>query len=115
MAPTGSFIKEQSVTIPNLFYNLIAWALTEDQSARPISILKVEMSEATDRQNKFGMVTDCSFIKLPVGAMELTTWLLIKAMSGSLLLYNTHVGVYHQLLRLLVGDLTRKHAKTLKK
>jgi hypothetical protein len=50
MAPTGSFINEQSVTIPNLFYNLIAWALTEDQSARPISILKVEMSEATDRR-----------------------------------------------------------------
>jgi len=50
MAPTGSFINEQSVTIPNLLYNLIAWVLTEDQSARPISNLKVEMSEATNRR-----------------------------------------------------------------
>ena len=50
MAPTGSFINEQSVTIPNLLYNLIAWVLTEDQSARPISNLKVEMSEAANRR-----------------------------------------------------------------
>ena len=50
MAPTGSFIKEQSVTIPNLLYSLIAWVLIEDQSARPISNLKVEMSEATNRR-----------------------------------------------------------------
>ena len=49
MAPTGSFINEQSVTIPNLLYSLIAWVLTEDQSARLISNLKVEMSEATNR------------------------------------------------------------------
>jgi hypothetical protein len=48
MAPTGSFIDEQSVTIPNLLYNLITWVLTEDQSDRPISNLKVEMSEATN-------------------------------------------------------------------
>jgi hypothetical protein len=50
MAPTGSFINEQSVTIPNLLYNLIASVLTEDQSARPISNLKVEMSVATNRR-----------------------------------------------------------------
>ena len=50
MAPTGSFINEQSVTIPNLLYNLIPWVLTEDQSDRPISNLSVEMSEATDRR-----------------------------------------------------------------
>ena len=50
MAPTGSFINEQSVTIPNLLYSLIAWVLIEDQSARPISNLKVEMSEATNRR-----------------------------------------------------------------
>jgi hypothetical protein len=50
MAPTGSFINKQYVIIPNLLYNLIAWVLTEDQSARPISNLKVEMSEATDRR-----------------------------------------------------------------
>ena len=48
--PIGSFINEQSVTIPNLLYNLIAWVLTEDQSDRPISNLSVEMSEATDRR-----------------------------------------------------------------
>jgi hypothetical protein len=30
---------------------------------------------------KFGMVTDCSFIKLPVGAMELTTWHMRKSIS----------------------------------
>jgi hypothetical protein len=48
MAPTGRFIDEQSVTIPNLLYNLITWVLTEDQSDRPISNLKVEMSEATN-------------------------------------------------------------------
>ena len=50
MASTGSFIDEQSVTIPNLLYNLITWVLTEDRSDRPISNLKVEMSEATDRR-----------------------------------------------------------------
>jgi hypothetical protein len=49
MAQTGSFINEQSVTIPNLLYNLIPWVLTEDQSDRSISNLLVEMSEATDR------------------------------------------------------------------
>ena len=49
-SPIGSFINEQSVTIPNLLYNLIAWVLTEDQSDRPISNLSVEMSEATDRR-----------------------------------------------------------------
>ena len=48
--PIGSFINDQSVTIPNLLYNLIAWVLTEDQSDRPISNLSVEMSEATDRR-----------------------------------------------------------------
>jgi len=48
--PIGSFINEQSVTIPNLLYNLIARVLTEDQSDRPISNLSVEMSEATDRR-----------------------------------------------------------------
>jgi len=47
--PTGNFIDEQSVTIPDLLYNLIAWVLTEDQSDRPISNLSVEISEATDR------------------------------------------------------------------
>ena len=46
MAPTGSFIDEQSVTIPILLYSLITWVLTEDQSDRHISNLKVEMSEA---------------------------------------------------------------------
>ena len=50
MGPTGSFINEQSVTIPNLLYNLIAWVLNEDQSARPISNINVEMSEATNRR-----------------------------------------------------------------
>ena len=50
MAPTGIFINTQSVIIPNLLYNLIAWVLTEDQSPRPISNLKVEMSEATNRR-----------------------------------------------------------------
>ena len=30
--PTGSFINEQSVTMPNLLYNLINLFLTEDQS-----------------------------------------------------------------------------------
>ena len=59
--------------------------------------------------NKFGMVTDCSFIKLPVGAMELTTWHLRKSISRQLLLYNTHVGISHQLLRLLLGDLTLRN------
>jgi hypothetical protein len=39
-----------NVTIPNLLYNLITWVLTEDRSDRPISNLKVEMSEATDRR-----------------------------------------------------------------
>jgi hypothetical protein len=48
MAATGSFIDKPSVIIPNLLYNLIAWVLTEDQSARPISNLKVNMSEATN-------------------------------------------------------------------
>jgi hypothetical protein len=46
--PNSSFINEQSVTILDLLYNLIAWVLTEDQSDRPISSLKVEMSEATN-------------------------------------------------------------------
>jgi hypothetical protein len=50
MDPTGSFINKQSVIIPNLLYNLIAWVLTEDQSARSISNLKVKMSEATNRR-----------------------------------------------------------------
>jgi hypothetical protein len=45
---TGSFINEQSVTMPNLLYNLINLFLTEDQSDRPISVLEVEMSEATN-------------------------------------------------------------------
>jgi len=48
MGPTGSFINEQSVTISNLLYSLIAWVLTEDQSARHISNIKVEMSEVTN-------------------------------------------------------------------
>jgi len=38
------------VIIPNLLYNLIAWILTEDQSARPISNIKVEMSEGINRR-----------------------------------------------------------------
>ena len=50
MAPTGSFINKHSVIIPNLLYDLISLVLTEDQSARPISSLKVEMSEATNRR-----------------------------------------------------------------
>ena len=45
---TGSFINEQSVTMPNLLYNLINLVLTEDQSDPPISDLEVEMSEATN-------------------------------------------------------------------
>jgi hypothetical protein len=49
MAQTGSFISEQSVITPNLLYNWISWVLTDDQSARPISNLKVEMSDATNR------------------------------------------------------------------
>ena len=47
-SPTSSFINEQSVTMPNLLYNLINLVLTEDQSDRPISDLEVEMSEATN-------------------------------------------------------------------
>ena len=53
MAPTSSFINEQSVTTPNLLYilhNLIAWVPTEDQSDRSISNLSVEMSEASNRR-----------------------------------------------------------------
>jgi hypothetical protein len=50
MAHTGSFINEQSVITPNLLYNLISWVLTDDQSARPISNLKVEMSDVTNRR-----------------------------------------------------------------
>jgi hypothetical protein len=40
--------------------------------------------------------------------MVLTTWLLTKSISGSLLLYtsNTHVGLAHQPLRFLLEDLT---------
>jgi hypothetical protein len=49
MAQTGSFINEQSVITPNLLYNLISCVLTDDQSARPILNLKVEMSDATNR------------------------------------------------------------------
>jgi hypothetical protein len=66
-----------------------------------------EPRQSSYTTNSVCMVTYCSFIMLPVGAMELTIWLLIRAMSGSLVLYNTHVGVYHQHLRLLLGDLTR--------
>jgi hypothetical protein len=50
MAQTGNFINKHSVIILNLLHNLIVWVLTEDQSARPISNLKVEMSEATNRR-----------------------------------------------------------------
>ena len=50
MAHTGSFINGQSVITPNLQYNLISWVLTDDQSARPISNLNVEMSDATNRR-----------------------------------------------------------------
>ena len=53
MAPTSSFINEQSVTTPNLLYilhNLIAWVPTEDQSDRSISNLSVEMSEISNRR-----------------------------------------------------------------
>ena len=50
MAQTGSFINEQSVITPNLLYNLISCVLTDDQSARPISNLNVEMSDATNRR-----------------------------------------------------------------
>ena len=46
--PTGSYINEKSVTMPNLLYNYINLVLTEDQSDRPISDLEVEMSEATN-------------------------------------------------------------------
>jgi hypothetical protein len=46
--PTGSFINEQSVNMPNLLYNLFSLVLTEDQSDRPISDLEVEMSVATN-------------------------------------------------------------------
>jgi hypothetical protein len=46
--PIGSFINEQSVTMPNLLYNLINLVLTEDQLDRPISDLEDEMSEATN-------------------------------------------------------------------
>ena len=46
--PTGSYINEQSVTMPNLLYNYINLVLTEDQSDRPISDLEVEMSDATN-------------------------------------------------------------------
>lgn len=46
--PTGSFINEQSLTMPNLLYNLIDLYLTEDQSDPPISNLEVEMSEVTN-------------------------------------------------------------------
>jgi hypothetical protein len=45
---TDSYINEQSLTMPNLLYNLINLVLTEDQSDRPISDLEVEMSEATN-------------------------------------------------------------------
>ena len=44
LPPTGSFINELSVTMPNLLYNLINLVLIEDQSDRPISDLEVEMS-----------------------------------------------------------------------
>ena len=46
--PTGSFINEQSVTMPNLLYNLINLVLTENQSDRPISDLDVKISVATN-------------------------------------------------------------------
>ena len=46
--PTGSFINEQYVTMPNLLYNLINLVLTDNQSNRPISDLEVEMSEANN-------------------------------------------------------------------
>jgi hypothetical protein len=46
--PTGSFINEQSVTMPNLLDNMINLVPTEDQSDRPISDLEVEMSETTN-------------------------------------------------------------------
>ena len=45
---TGSFINEQSVTMPNLLDNMINLVPTEDQSDRPISDLEVEMSETTN-------------------------------------------------------------------
>ena len=48
LPPTGSFINELSVTMPNLLHNLINLVLIEDQSDRPISDLEVEMSEATN-------------------------------------------------------------------
>ena len=63
--PTGSFINEQSVTMPNMLHNLINLVLTEDQSDGPISDLEVEMSEATNMhvvsfaQNLIYNVTHC--------------------------------------------------------
>jgi hypothetical protein len=48
MAHTGSFINEQFEITPISLYNLISWVLTHDQSARPISNLKDEMSDATN-------------------------------------------------------------------
>ena len=46
--PTGSFINEQYVNMPNLLYNLFSLVLTEDQSDRPISDLEVKMTETTN-------------------------------------------------------------------
>ena len=49
--PTGSYINEQYVTIPNLLLlDCMGFYLTEDQSDRPISNLQVEMSKATEKR-----------------------------------------------------------------
>ena len=72
---TGSFINEQSVTMPNLLYNLINFVLTEDQSDRPISDLEVEMSEPTNiRVVSFAqdLIYDVTFVDLAVLLKHLT-------------------------------------------
>jgi len=92
MAPTGSFIDEQSVTIPNLLYNLITWVLNEDQSDRPISNLKVEMSEATNMrvvsfaQDIIYDVT-CGKVKIP---KHVGLAVLLKSLTGSVELVKVH-------------------------
>jgi len=83
--PTGSFINEQSVTIPDLLYNLIAWVLTEDQSDRPISNLKVEMSEATNRRVvSFAQDIICAAIRGKVKTPKhIGLAVLVKSLTGS--------------------------------
>jgi hypothetical protein len=69
MGPTGSFINEQSVTIPNLLYNwIVQHAYWLPLTFQPLCLKWVELigPQSIQLYNKFGMVTDCSFIKLPV-------------------------------------------------